>query len=529
VGARRTTDRVNGAAPEPRRDTPPSGTSVPSAWSAIDALGVAVLVLDVELLVSHANARWTSWFGGGFANGTPFSAVAEQSPATTDTLRATMHDGEPRPMEIVLRPTSADMSGRRVAVTARRVPGGLVLEGASDDDARSGIRDVARRLAEVVDMAEVLRTLCDIAIRQCQSTGAAVLRTTGTLGEVVAAAGDMVPARSRCFELRGSLLAEAIETGAMVSEDDFRNSGRPLMRMLPELELGPVLLAPLEAHGDVLGVLAVVRPVGGRPFRERERERLRVLADHASLAVHKSMLLQQAQSADRAKGRFLATMSHELRTPLTALAGYGELLADQVIGPMSDAQLDILERMRSVTTHLSAMIEEILSFTNLEEGRDTVRPSEFLVADLARSAVAVVGPLAEQRRLTLRVELPDHPVRMASDIDKARQILVNLLGNAIKFTDEGSVTLRVAVGGGAVRMEVADTGIGIEPEELQRLFRPFAQVDTGLTRRHGGTGLGLYISRRLATLLGGHVEVSSTPFVGSTFSVVLPQTWEGDA
>jgi signal transduction histidine kinase len=254
-----------------------------------------------------------------------------------------------------------------------------------------------------------------------------------------------------------------------------------------------------------------------------------MLSDHAALAVHKSLLLQQAQSADRAKGRFLATMSHELRTPLTALAGYNELLADQVIGPMSDPQLDIIERMRSVTTHLSAMIEEILAFTSLEEGRETVRPSDFLAEDLVRAALAVVEPIAEQKGLRLHVQLPFSSVRMTSDIDKARQILVNLLGNAVKFTDSGAVTVRLSRGARAVRVDVADTGIGIAAEELPRLFRPFAQVDTGLTRRHGGTGLGLYISRRLATLLAGHIEVESTPGVGSVFTVVLPLTWEGSS
>ena len=117
---------------------------------------------------------------------------------------------------------------------------------------------------------------------------------------------------------------------------------------------------------------------------------------------------------------------------------------------------------------------------------------------------------------------------MTSDIDKARQILVNLLGNAVKFTDAGAVTLRLAQGGARpVRIDIEDTGIGIPADELPRLFRPFAQVDTGLTRRHGGTGLGLYISRRLATLLGGHIEVASEPGVGSTFSVVLPLSGTG--
>jgi signal transduction histidine kinase len=185
-----------------------------------------------------------------------------------------------------------------------------------------------------------------------------------------------------------------------------------------------------------------------------------------------------------------------------------------------------VERMRSVTTHLSAMIEEILAFTSLEEGREMVRPSEFLAEDLVRAAVAVVEPLASQKGLRLDVVLPRTSLRMSSDIDKARQVLVNLLGNAVKFTDRGTVTMQLSRSGHSVRVDIADTGIGIPADELPRLFRPFAQVDTGLTRRHGGTGLGLYISRRLATMLGGHIEVTSAVGEGSTFSVVLPVTAE---
>jgi len=495
--------------------------------SAIDSLETGVLLLSHDLRVSYANARWTSWRGAPVPVGTPLSTLIEL--ATGESLlelKATLGDGEPRVMHFTLKAAHADTAERFIVCTVRRVALGLVLEARTEsDEDRVPLYDVARRLAEVVDMAEVLRTLCDIASRQCHSTGAAVLRMTGRLGEVVAAVGDVLPAKGRCFELEGSLMAEAIEHGELVGVENFRESGRPLMRSVPELTLGPMLVSPLRAHGEMLGVLAVTRGAGGRAFRERERERLRVLADHAALAVHKSLLLQQAQSADRAKGRFLATMSHELRTPLTALAGYGELLADEVIGPMSDPQLDILERMRSVTNHLSAMIEEILAFTSLEEGRETVRPSEFLADDLVRSAIAVVAPMAEQKRIKLELKLGRESVRMTSDIDKARQILVNLVGNAIKFTDSGTVSVRLKKSSNSVRLEVADTGIGIPADELPRLFKPFAQVDTGLTRRHGGTGLGLYISRRLATLLHGHIEVSSNPGAGSVFSVVLPVEW----
>jgi signal transduction histidine kinase len=499
-----------------------------SAWAALDALDVGVLLLSPELAVTFANARWTAWLGGALPeHATLSSMVEERTDGHATELQATLSDGEPRTVELSLRATRADAGVRRVTCVVRRAGASLLIEARDSEEDGSAIHDVARRLAEVTDMAEVLRTLCEIATRQCRGSGAAVLRMTGQLGEVVAASGDLLDARGRCFELNGSMLEEALERGTLVAEEDFRGSDRPLQRAMPELALGPVLAAPLHAHGDTLGVLAVARPVGGRPFRDVDGERLGMLADHAALAVHKSLLLQQAQSADRAKGRFLATMSHELRTPLTALAGYNELLADQVIGPMTEPQLDVVERMRSVTTHLSAMIEEILAFTSLEEGRETVRPSDFLAEDLVRAAVAVVEPLAMHKGLALQVSLPRTSLRMSSDIDKARQVLVNLLGNAVKFTDEGVVTLRLTRGGRSVRVDVTDTGIGIPADELPRLFRPFAQVDTGLTRRHGGTGLGLYISRRLATLLGGHIEVTSTVGAGSTFSVVLPVVWEG--
>jgi len=270
-------------------------------------------------------------------------------------------------------------------------------------------------------------------------------------------------------------------------------------------------------------VLIVARDRAAPPFGPREVHRLRVIADHAALALWKAELLEQAQAADRAKSRFLATVSHELRTPLTALAGYEELLADQVIGPLSDNQIDVLERMRAVTHHLAVVIEEVLAFSSLEDGREVVRPTEFLAADLMHAAAAVIEPLARQKHLGFSFRVPSDPIRMSSDIDKIRQILVNLAGNAVKFTDHGEVVMDLERGDGVVRFVVRDTGIGIAPQDLARLFQPFAQVDTGLTRRHGGTGLGLYISRRLAELLGGRIEVKSELGKGSEFTLVLPE------
>jgi signal transduction histidine kinase len=305
--------------------------------------------------------------------------------------------------------------------------------------------------------------------------------------------------------------------------EDFTATERPLVQRLTDIAIGPLLVAPLIAHERALGLLVVARDRQAVPFTTRESQRLAVVADYAALAVWKSQLLEHAQEADRAKGRFLATMSHELRTPLTALAGYEELLVDSVLGPLSDPQREVLERMHYVTEHLSAVIEEVLAYTNIETGGETVRATDFLAADLLSAAAAVVQPLADQKRITLVSESEAKPIRMITDIDKARQIIVNLVGNAIKFTEKGEVRLGVSQEGNEVRFAIHDTGIGIAKSDMQRLFRPFTQLDSGLTRKHGGTGLGLYISQRLAGLLRGRIEVESKSGSGSTFTLVLPR------
>jgi signal transduction histidine kinase len=206
------------------------------------------------------------------------------------------------------------------------------------------------------------------------------------------------------------------------------------------------------------------------------------------------------------------------------LTGYEELLVDEVLGPLSDPQRDVLERMRSVTHHLTAMIEDVLAYSSLEMGHESIRPTEFLLIDLIRAVAAVVQPLAVQKNIELNIEYPDATLRLTTDIDRARQILINLGGNAVKFTDHGDVRISTTLENGELRIAVKDTGIGIAHVEQRQLFRPFAQVDTGLTRRHGGTGLGLYISSQLATLLGGRIELESELGRGATFTLVLPQT-----
>lgn len=385
------------------------------------------------------------------------------------------------------------------------------------------LRLLARQMAAVADTGELLGILCDAAQSQCDASGAAVVKSDGETGDILSASGMLAPAQGRRFALRGSLLVEMQATRDIVAVTDVQADARPITRAVPEVRIGPMLIAPLVAHDSLIGGLAVAREPGTRPFSQAEKERLRLISDHAALALWKSELLEQARAADAAKGRFLATISHELRTPLTALTGYEELLVDEVLGPISEPQRDVLERMRSVTQHLTALIEDVLVYSNLEMGHEVIRPTEFLLADLIRAVAAVAEPLARQKNIGFEVELPDPTLRLTTDIDRARQILINLAGNAVKFTDEGGVRLVATVSPTHVRIAVIDSGIGIPRAKQAHLFKPFAQVDAGLTRRHGGTGLGLYISSQLARLLGGRIELDSQAGRGATFTLELPR------
>ena len=438
-----------------------------------------------------------------------------------------------KPLFDALSATSVDGARRRVVLgDPAEHPLDLTVCRASDGEVSIGIsssavdgeplRRLARKLAEETDTDAMLELLCRAGADECSGSGAGVLKAVGNEGELVTAIGPLSVARGRRFSLPGSLAREVIRQRDVVAVDDFSATSRPLSKVAPELSVGPMLLAPLLTHDVLLGVLVVTRDRGEKPFSKQQAYRLRAISDYAAVALWKAELLDQAQAADRAKSRFLATVSHELRTPLTALAGYSELLVDQVIGPLSESQLDVLERMRAVTNHLASVIEEVLAFSSLDEGRERVRPTDFLAADLIYSVAAVVEPLAQQKHLRFVAKTPNAAIRMTSDVDKIRQILVNLAGNAVKFTETGEVRLELDQRDGDARFSVCDTGIGIAAVDRERLFKPFAQLDTGLTRRHGGTGLGLYISHALAELLGGRIDVESEIGKGSTFTLVLP-------
>ena len=382
------------------------------------------------------------------------------------------------------------------------------------------LREIARRMAAGSDSEALLAVLCDAARELGGADGAVVARLSGSDGIVVAASGSEAPDAGTLFGVADSLAGNALRSRTLIVEPDDPSLACPIFSA--SAHVGEVAVAPLIAADQPVGVLCAWHRDDGSGFTPRDRQRLRTIADHASVVLVKARLLDEARAATHAKGAFLATISHELRTPLTALTGYGELLADEILGPLSAHQLDMVDRMRSVTHQLGVMVDELLTFSALEAGRETVHPSDVSLAEIIEAVVSVIEPLARQKDLALSVTMPERPPSLHTDGEKVRQILVNLLGNAVKFTDEGTVSVVADRRNGELQVHVRDTGIGIDDADRPRLFQPFTQLDCGLTRRHGGTGLGLYNSSCLARLLGGRIEVESAPGEGSTFSLVIP-------
>lgn len=229
-----------------------------------------------------------------------------------------------------------------------------------------------------------------------------------------------------------------------------------------------------------------------------------------------------ADAANLAKGTFLATLSHEFRTPLNGMLGYADIL--HLDGPLNAAQTRKLDRIKAGGWHLAAMIDEILAFAMRDEGRQAVRAEQVDAREVARAAHELVEPAAEAKSLGFVLELPGHPVALETDAGKLRQVLINLCGNAVKYTERGEIRLVVREEAEHVVFEVRDTGIGIAPEHQSRVFDRFWQVERAPTRSFGGMGIGLAAAREFSRLLGGEVEVESEPGRGSTFRVWLPRT-----
>jgi signal transduction histidine kinase len=262
----------------------------------------------------------------------------------------------------------------------------------------------------------------------------------------------------------------------------------------------------------------------------RELERLRERTEQSETAVAELQMevavqtraARTAEAEGQAKATFMATVSHELRTPLNAVLGYVELLEAGIGGELEDGAKSYVARIKATARHQQQIIDEILSFSCLEAGRETVRDGVVSLKELRDEVSAVISPLAEARGLAFTLNFVDAPEQFITDPRKLRQVLLNLLGNSVKFTPAGGVTLTVAESGNSLAFTVDDTGPGIRSADRERIFEAFTQLHATATRQQGGTGLGLAITKRLVTLLDGTICVDGREGGGSSFVVALP-------
>ena len=292
--------------------------------------------------------------------------------------------------------------------------------------------------------------------------------------------------------------------------------------LLAQVGRASAIVTPLLGRGVVLGTVTFVTTDSERGYEEDDLALAEELGRRAAIALDNARLYREAQEANRAKADFLAVISHELRTPLNAIMGYSDLLDAGINGGLSDRQHRHLDRIRASARHLLQLIEEILSYARMEAGGEEVHLDDADAREIAREAAAVIEPMAQEKNLELVVSADGPPLMLQTDAGKVRQVLVNLLSNAVKFTESGRVEMRVSLQEDQVVFDVVDTGVGIPKRDLGRIFDPFWQAERPNTRRVGGTGLGLSVSRRYVRLLGGTLQLSSEVGRGTQARVTLP-------
>jgi len=413
----------------------------------------------------------------------------------------------------------------------------LLREAERTADRGARLQALATALGGALTRDDVAAAVVDqgVAALGARAGSLAVVVDGGATLEIVRAVGypeDQVALYRRVPLEAPFPLADAVREGQAIwlCDDVERDARYPNLAELRRRNGGGAMAAiPVEAAGRVIGAIGLnfAQP---RTFDEAERTFMLTLAAQCGQALERARLYEaeraaraEAEAANRAKLDFLAVMSHELRTPLNAIGGYAELMEMGVHGPVTEAQVADLARIQMNQRQLLRLINDLLNFVKLDAGHVEFAIEPVVVAEAFAAAEPAIEPLARARRIAFERGACPPELAVRADADKLRQILINLLSNAVKFTEPGGRVVLGAEGGdGHVRLRVADTGVGIPGDRLERIFDPFVQVDSRLTRMAGGTGLGLAISRDLARRMGGDITVESAPGVGSTFTLVLP-------
>jgi signal transduction histidine kinase len=387
----------------------------------------------------------------------------------------------------------------------------LPFSGRSVDSLRMLTADNPRQAARIPALDTLVR------MKEAEMTRAVQLMQGGQRNEAIAAIA--VNQRSKVVNRIRSLLGEMDADESALLQERLRNVERQRRTVIMVVVTGTIVATALA----LLALQLLARSAQQLEMQREEvaasRDRLLDAAEQLEARTH------AAEEANRAKAQFLTTMSHELRTPLNAIDGYASLLEMGVRGPVTEEQAQDLARIRRSQRHLLALVNDVLNFARVEAGRIEWEIRDVVLEETLQAVEAVLLPQLESKQIRYRRTQCDSGLTVRADLEKLRQILVNLVGNAWKFTPAGGeISITCITDERSVHIRVADTGRGIPPEKLATIFDPFVQVDRHLTpESQQGVGLGLAISRDLARGMRGELEVSSTPQVGSTFTLTVPR------
>ena len=395
--------------------------------------------------------------------------------------------------------------------------------------------EVSRAISSTLDLRLVLDSILAHACQLADSGGGAIYVYDTVRHQFDLEAGhkmtdDLIAAvREHPIRLGDTLVGQCAERREAMQIDDLAKAPpHPLFDLHLKAGVRALLAVPLLHQQEVIGALVVRRRRVGA-FADDTVSLLQSFAAQSAVAIQNARLFReieeksrQLEAASRHKSEFLANMSHELRTPLNAVLGYAELIQDGIYGEVPAKIQDVLERIRSNGRHLLGLINDVLDLSKIEAGQLTLQPVDYSVREVALGVVGATEALASEKKLAIELDVSADLPKGRGDERRITQVLMNLVGNAIKFTEAGRVAIRARVENGHFVIAVSDTGLGIAPEDQQRIFEEFQQVDSSSTRKKGGTGLGLAIARRIVELHGGRIWVESNPGQGSTFHFTLP-------
>ena len=395
--------------------------------------------------------------------------------------------------------------------------------------------DVSQAVNSTVDLETVLSTIVAKATQLSSTEAGAIyvfddaaqefrLRATYGMDDKIIA-----EIRDRHMHIGETAIGKAAEQRMPVQIPDVQNDpSAPVLDVIVRAGFRALLTVPLLVADRIVGALVVRRRRPGE-FPKGTVDLLQTFAAQSVLAIQNARLFseieeksRQLAEASQHKSQFLANMSHELRTPLNAILGYTELILDSVYGEMPEKARSVLDRVQRNGRHLLGLINDVLDLSKIEAGQLVLSLADYSLKDVVHGVFSAVEPLASEKKIVFKVEVATDLPPGRGDERRITQVLLNLVGNAIKFTDQGEVTIRASATDGSYNLSVHDTGPGISEADQAKLFQEFQQADNSITRKKGGTGLGLAISKRIVEMQGGRIWVVSRLGQGSTFSFSLP-------